>query len=198
MAADVDVVVVGAGVVGLACAAALARAGRSVVVLERNVRPGEETTSRNSEVVHAGIYYPKDSLKAELCTRGRDALYARCESRGVPHQRIGKLIVATEDAELDRLEEIRQRALANGVPAAQPRHGAFPELIEATGGGLLVEPDSPRDLVDGLRELATDPERRRRLGHAGRAAVERDFDSRGMAERTAAVYERLGGVEVAG
>lgn len=116
MAADVDVVVIGAGVVGLACAAALARAGRSVVVLERHDGPGQETTSRNSEVVHAGIYYPRDSLKAELCARGREALYARCQARGIPHRRIGKLIVAAEPDEVPRLEEIGERARANGVP----------------------------------------------------------------------------------
>ena len=115
MAADVDVVVVGAGVVGLACAAELARAGRTVVVLERNARVGEETTSRNSEVVHAGIYYPEGSLKAELCVRGREALYARCDARGIPHRRVGKLIVATEPADLERLESLRERAAANGV-----------------------------------------------------------------------------------
>lgn len=119
MGADVDVVVVGGGVVGLACAAALARAGRSVVLLERHDRIGEETTSRNSEVVHAGIYYPPGSLKAELCAVGRDALYARCEERGIPHRRIGKLIVATEESEIERLAAIEERARENGVPGLE-------------------------------------------------------------------------------
>jgi L-2-hydroxyglutarate oxidase LhgO len=118
MALDADVVVVGAGVVGLACAAGLARAGRSVLVLERNGRIAEETTSRNSEVVHAGIYYPQGSLKALLCVEGRRALYARCQRLGVPHRRLGKLIVASEPAELDALEGIRARARANGVELA--------------------------------------------------------------------------------
>ena len=119
MGADVDVVVIGGGVVGLACAAALARAGRSVVLLERHDRLGEEATSRNSQVVHAGIYYPPDSLKAELCAKGRDALYARCEERGIPHRRVGKLIVATEASELERLASIEERARANGVPGLE-------------------------------------------------------------------------------
>jgi L-2-hydroxyglutarate oxidase LhgO len=116
---DVDVVVVGGGVVGLACAAALARAGRSVVLLERHDRIGEEATSRNSEVVHAGIYYPPGSLKAELCAAGRDALYARCEQRGIPHRRVGKLIIATGESEIGRLAAIEDRARRNGVPGLE-------------------------------------------------------------------------------
>ena len=112
---DVDVVVIGAGVIGLACAAALARAGRSVVILERNARVGEETTSRNSEVVHAGLYYPEGSLKAELCAAGRVALYARCETRGIPHRRLGKIIVATDPGQIAVLEGYHRQAEANGV-----------------------------------------------------------------------------------
>ena len=82
-------------------------------------------------------------------------------------------------------------ALAHGVPVVQPAHGAFPEMIEATGGGLLVEPESTAALAAGLLELIRDPQRRRELGQLGRQAVERDFDSRGMAERTAAVYRLI-------
>ncbi len=82
-------------------------------------------------------------------------------------------------------------ALAHGVPVVQPRHGAFPELIEATGGGLLVEPGSAAALAAALLELVRDPERRRQLGRRGRAAVEGQFDSRRMAERTVAVYRQL-------
>ena len=82
-------------------------------------------------------------------------------------------------------------ALAHGVPVVLPAHGAFPELLEATGGGLLVEPESTAALAAGLLELIRQPERRRELGHLGRQAVERYFHSRGMAERTAAVYERI-------
>lgn len=110
-----DVVVVGAGAVGLACAAALARQGRSVLVLERHERVGSETTSRNSEVIHAGLYYPPGSLKARLCVAGREALYARCQALGIPHRRLGKLIVATRSEEVETLESIRRRGCENGV-----------------------------------------------------------------------------------
>lgn len=110
-----DCVVVGAGVVGLAVARALALAGREVVVLEAAEGIGTGTSSRNSEVIHAGIYYPKDSLKARLCVQGKQALYAYCAERGVPHRRCGKLIVATESAQLATLADIRAKAAANGV-----------------------------------------------------------------------------------
>jgi len=119
MRQDTDVVVVGAGVVGLAAAAALARAGRSVLVIERHARIAQEATSRNSEVIHAGIYYPPGSLKARLCVGGREALYARCEAFKIPHRRLGKLIVASEPAELETLEELRTRGVANGVPGLE-------------------------------------------------------------------------------
>jgi len=112
---SIDAVVIGAGVVGLAIARALALAGREVVVLEAEDAIGTHTSSRNSEVIHAGIYYPKDSLKARSCVEGRRRLYEYCASHGVPCRRSGKLIVATQEAQLDELESIRQRALANGV-----------------------------------------------------------------------------------
>lgn len=113
---DTDVVVIGGGVVGLAAAAALSRAGRRVVLLERGDGLGRETTARNSEVVHAGIYYPEGSWKARLCVRGRELLYARCAREGIPHRRLGKWIVACEPGEVGRLEELRARGTANGVP----------------------------------------------------------------------------------
>ncbi len=116
MERDSDVVVIGGGVVGLAAAAALARAGRSVLVAERHGGFAQETTSRNSEVIHAGIYYPEGSLKARLCVEGRDALYARCDQLGIPHRRIGKWIVATGDAEIATLERLQRVGTANGAP----------------------------------------------------------------------------------
>jgi L-2-hydroxyglutarate oxidase LhgO len=112
---SLDVVVIGAGVVGLAIARELARAGREVIVLEHNARIGEETSSRNSEVIHAGIYYPTDSLKARLCVRGKDLLYAYCADKGVPHSRCGKLIVALSTEQESKLPMIRGQAEKNGV-----------------------------------------------------------------------------------
>lgn len=111
----VDAAVIGAGLVGLAVARALATAGREVVILESEDAIGTHTSSRNSEVIHAGIYYPQGSLKARACVQGRQRLYAYCAERGVPHRRCGKLIVATDAAQREELEGIRQRAHANGV-----------------------------------------------------------------------------------
>jgi L-2-hydroxyglutarate oxidase LhgO len=116
----IEAVVIGAGVVGLACARALARAGREVVVLEREGRIGSHTSSRNSEVIHAGIYYPRGSAKARLCLRGRALLYAYCAARGVPHRRVGKIIVATEPAQEPALAGIAAAAAANGVDDLRP------------------------------------------------------------------------------
>jgi len=112
---EVDVIVAGAGVVGLACARELALAGLEVAVVEREAAFGSGVSSRNSEVVHAGLYYPPGSLKARLCVRGRQLLYAYAEARGVPHRRCGKLIVATNDAECAALDVIAARAKAAGV-----------------------------------------------------------------------------------
>ena len=115
MAESTDCVVIGAGVVGLAVARALALAGREVVVLEAAEAIGTVMSSRNSEVIHAGIYYEKDSLKARLCVKGRDMLYAYCAERGIAHRRCGKLLVATAAAEVPALEALAARATANGV-----------------------------------------------------------------------------------
>jgi L-2-hydroxyglutarate oxidase LhgO len=115
MAAAVECVVIGAGVVGLACARLAAQRGLEVVVLEAEHMIGSVTSARNSEVVHAGIYYPAGSNKAKMCVRGRDMLYEYCESHGVPYKRCGKLIVATSPEEVETLEGIRRKAEANGV-----------------------------------------------------------------------------------
>jgi len=112
---ELDCVVVGAGVVGLAVARALALTGREVVVLEAAEGIGTETSSRNSEVIHAGIYYPAGSLMARFCVAGRKTLYAYCREKGVPHANCGKLIVATSADEDSRLSDIKRRAAVNGV-----------------------------------------------------------------------------------
>src|SRR3989441_2724753 len=112
---EVEAVVVGAGVIGLAAARALALGGREVIVLERADGIGTETSSRNSEVIHGGLYYPEGSLKATSCVAGREALYAYCREHGVPHQQLGKLIVATGEDEIPGVAAIEKAALANGV-----------------------------------------------------------------------------------
>jgi L-2-hydroxyglutarate oxidase LhgO len=111
----IDTVVIGAGVVGLACARALAQAGQDVMIVEQESAIGQHTSSRNSEVIHAGIYYAHGSHKARLCVTGRDMLYRYCAERAIPHQRIGKLLVAVDAADTDRLAALQQHAAANGV-----------------------------------------------------------------------------------
>jgi len=115
MVESVDCVVVGAGVVGLAVARALALSGREVILLDAAEGIGTETSSRNSEVIHAGIYYPAGSLMARFCVAGRRALYAYCQAKGVPHRNCGKLIVAANAEEDGKLGEIKRRAEVNGV-----------------------------------------------------------------------------------
>lgn len=142
--ADTPLTVVGAGVVGLAVAARLAARFPELVVLERRERHGTETSSRNSEVVHGGLYYPEGSLKARLCVRGRQLLYELCERAGVPHRRIGKLIVATRPEETAQLERLLAVGRANGVELEplsadgcrrlEPAVPAFAGLVSPTTG----------------------------------------------------------------
>ena len=113
--AHIETVVIGAGIVGLAIARALARSGREVIIVERADAIGTETSARNSEVIHAGIYYPEGSNKARFCVEGRNMLYAYCAERGIAHQRCGKLIVASSTAEMERFHGMVARAHANGV-----------------------------------------------------------------------------------
>lgn len=115
MSHDFDTIIVGAGVVGLAVARLMAETGRSVLVVDRQDGIGRETSSRNSEVIHAGIYYPKGSRKARFCTRGRRMLYAYAAERGIPHAKCGKLIIATNDDETGVLDSLQERGRANDV-----------------------------------------------------------------------------------
>ena len=115
MSERVDCIVIGAGVVGLAVARAVALTGREVVVLEKADTIGSETSSRHSEVIHAGIYYAQDSLKARFCVAGKKAMYAFCDDHGVAYNRCGKMIVATDEAQLPELERLKANAAANGV-----------------------------------------------------------------------------------
>lgn len=130
MTERVDCVVVGAGVVGLAVARALALQGREVLVLEAAEAIGTGASSRNSEVIHAGLYYPAGSLKARLCVQGRDLLYAYCAERAVAHQRCGKLLVATAQAQHGALRGIAAQARANGVHDLQWLDAAAAQALE--------------------------------------------------------------------
>ena len=153
---DVDVAVIGGGVVGLASAWALARRGASVCVLERDPRTGHGTSSRNSGVIHAGIYYPPGSLKATLCVEGRDRLYEFCAAHDVRHARCGKLIVATNEQEIATLEALAVTAHANGV-AIELVDSAFIRAREPHAGGIaaLWSPDTGIVDADGLVRALT-------------------------------------------
>ena len=160
----IDVVVVGGGVTGLASAAAIARAGHEVCVLERHPRPGMDTSTRNSGVIHAGLHYPAGSLKARLCVDGARDLFAFCERHRVPHARCGKLIVALDDAEVAGLEALRARGQANGVEGLEiiDAEGIRRREPHAAGIAGLVSPNTgvvePEALVHTLARV---------LGEAG-------------------------------
>lgn len=126
----VDTIVVGAGVIGLACARSLARRGHEVIVLERATEIGSGTSSRNSEVIHAGLYYPNGSLKARLCVAGKWALYDYCRTHGVPHANLGKLIVAADEAQVPKLEALIVTAAGNGVDDLTLIDGAAARAME--------------------------------------------------------------------
>ena len=130
MTADVQSIVVGAGAVGLAVGRALAMAGHEVMLLEQHALIGSETSSRNSEVIHAGIYYPPGSLRATLCVKGKEMLYRFCTENGVSHQRITKLLVATSEAQLPKLKAIKETAEKNGVTDLQPMMGNEARALE--------------------------------------------------------------------
>lgn len=144
MSSRVDCVVIGAGVIGLACARVLARAGQEVLILEAADTFGTGISSRSSEVIHAGLYYPAGSLRARLCRPGREALYAWCAERHVPHRRVGKLVVATSAAQLPVLDDITRQARANGVTGVQRLDAAEASALEPALHcvGALLSPDT--------------------------------------------------------
>jgi L-2-hydroxyglutarate oxidase LhgO len=126
----IDTLIAGAGVIGLACADALARAGREVVVVESESLYGSGVSARNSEVIHSGVYYAPGSHKARLCVPGRRLLYEFCERHGVPHRRCGKLIVATREDQRPELEKLHARGEANGVESLRLIDGAEARAME--------------------------------------------------------------------
>lgn len=141
---DFDAVVVGAGAVGLACGYALSRRGLVVAVLEEQGHIGEGVSSRNSEVIHGGLYYPTGSLKAKLCVQGRRALYAFCDAHKVPYKKCGKLVVATSEDEIVRLDTIWDQALANDVEGMETLTGAQARALEPglNAHAALLSPES--------------------------------------------------------
>jgi len=139
-----DAVVIGGGVVGLAVARALSLAGREVTLLEAASSTGSVTSSRNSEVIHAGLYYPSASLKARLCVEGKAGLYAYCEARGVPHERCGKLVIAATRAEAAWLEKLQALARNNGVNDCILLDAAALQRLEPelAGAAALLSPST--------------------------------------------------------
>ncbi|MFJ6023917.1 NAD(P)/FAD-dependent oxidoreductase [Brevundimonas sp. NPDC092305] len=144
MSFDFDAVVVGAGAVGLACGRALSKRGMTVLVLEKEPHIGQGVSSRNSEVIHGGLYYPTGSLKAKFCVEGRRALYAFLDSHKIDYRKCGKLVVATEEAEVERVEAIFQQATANGVEGLDHLTGAQARAMEPglNAHSAILSPES--------------------------------------------------------
>ena len=165
--ADVDIAIIGGGVSGLATAWTVAASGRSVCLLERHPRPGMETSTHNSGVIHAGLYYPAGTLKAQLCVEGRERLYAFCREHGVPHRRCGKLVIAHEDADVPRLHALKASGDANGVTGLRIVDRGFIAEREpmASGVAALYSP------VSGIVEAEALVQTLQRLAAAGGAII---------------------------
>ena len=168
MGDQVDAIVIGAGIAGLACACELAGRLDTVIVVEREVGPGREMSSRNSGVVHAGIYYPGDSLKTKLCIEGRERLYAWCEAHDVPYQRTGKLIVATNARDEDRLRELARHAAEVGAGALRLM-SAYEAQAQEPELRCALALHSPSSGIVEVHELMSSLERA--LHEAGGATV---------------------------
>lgn len=156
---QVDCVVIGAGVVGLAIARQLTMAGREVLICEAEGQIGQHCSSRNSEVIHAGLYYPTGSLKARLCVQGRAMLYRYCAERHIPHQRIGKLLLANTAVDMPRLQDIARRAAANGVDDLQWLDAAGVRALEPALNAHAALHSPSTGIVDShalLQTLLTD------------------------------------------
>ncbi len=171
-----QVLVVGAGVVGLAVARAAALEGHDVIVAEKTRGIGNGVSSRNSEVIHGGMYYPTGSLRAEHCPRGRRMLYDFCASHGVPHRKCGKLIVASEDAEIARMEAIVRQGLTNGVEGLELIDGAAARALEPALRCVAAVRSPETGIIDS---------------HALMNALRGDFEDRGGMIAFATPVERL-------
>jgi L-2-hydroxyglutarate oxidase LhgO len=162
----IDALVIGAGVIGLAIARELALAGHEVIVIDQAEGIGTGTSSRNSEVIHAGLYYAPGSLKAQLCVEGRDALVAYCAERGIAHRRYGKLVVAVDDSEVPALEALHAQAQANGVADAQLISGAAARAMEPVLNAVAALHSPCTGIIDS---------------HAYMLALQGDAEDRGAA-----------------
>lgn len=160
MPTPIDIAIIGSGVTGLAAAWTVAASGRSVCLIERHPRAGMETSTHNSGVIHAGLYYPAGSLKARLCVEGRERLYAFCAEQGVPHRNCGKLVIAHDAEDVPRLQALKASGDANGVQGLRIVDRAFIEAREpaASGVAALYSPVSgiveAEALVHALQRLA--------------------------------------------
>ena len=148
----IDAAVIGGGLAGLASGAALAAAGRAVAIIERHPRPGQETSTHNSGVIHAGLYYPANSLKARLSVEGAERMYAFCRAHGVPHERCGKVVVASDEQELAALERLRERGTSNGARGLEIVDESFVKRREphVAARAALWSPNSGRVDADAL------------------------------------------------
>ncbi|WP_395647437.1 NAD(P)/FAD-dependent oxidoreductase [Terricaulis sp.] len=188
---DFDAAIVGAGAVGLACAYAIARRGKSVIVIERDVRIGGGISSRNSEVIHAGLHYATGSLKARLCVEGRRALYPFLTSHNIAHKKCGKLIVATEEGEISALHKLRQQGELNGVEGVRYLQGDEAKLLEPNlrVAAALESPES--GILDShgyMLALQGEIE-----SHGGAIALNAPFE--GAAPRAGNFEVRVGGAD---
>ena len=171
-----QVLVVGAGVVGLAVARAAALAGHDVVVAETASAMGTGISSRNSEVIHAGLYYPTGSLRAYHCPRGRRMLYDFCASHGVPHRKFGKLVVATNAGEIERLAVVHKQALANGVEGVEIIDAAAAKRLEPALACVAAMHSPETGIIDSHRYML---------------ALRGDLEDRGGMVALASPIERL-------
>jgi L-2-hydroxyglutarate oxidase LhgO len=147
----VDITIIGAGVIGLALAFELSQDGQSILVVERHPKFGQETSSRNSEVIHAGMYYPSDSLKAKTCVEGRRLLYAFCQKQAIPHKKIGKLIVAANPEEAQDLENLYKQGLVNMVEGLEWLEEAQVKNIEPNIKAVAALYSSETGIIDSHR-----------------------------------------------